>query len=107
MYTVKDYSGSSSKPPATVKHVESFDPNSPRGGQLVDINPYDNHGDEDGRPIRPKQNPTYNDRDPDLENDVAVAQPAAVFPPGQHPLQDVPNFAELPEPEANMTTKAK
>ena len=54
------------------------------------------------RQIRPKATELYNDRDPFLgeEGDADDDNVPASFPPGQHPLENVPNFMELSAPEA-------
>ena len=54
------------------------------------------------RQIRPKATELYNDRDPFLgeEGDADDDNVPASFPPGQHPLENVPNFVELSAPEA-------
>lgn len=55
------------------------------------------HGD---RPIRPKEKPTYDDRDPDLgEEEEPSRFKDEKFAPGQHPLEGVENLSELPTPE--------
>jgi hypothetical protein len=56
------------------------------------------------RPIRPKAQPTYTDQDP-LAGAAAPGassggNDAETFPPGQHPLQGIANFADLPVPES-------
>jgi hypothetical protein len=56
------------------------------------------------RPIRPKGQLTYNDNDPEMPSEYPAGAAGAVaeahFPPGQHPLEGVPNVGELPAPEA-------
>jgi centrosomal protein CEP104 len=57
------------------------------------------------RPIRPKAQPTYMDQDPLAGAAAPVADfgsgnDVETFPPGQHPLQGIANFAELPAPES-------
>lgn len=56
------------------------------------------------RPIRPKGQPTYTDTDPEMPSEYPSGAGGAAaetrFPPGQHPLEEVPNMAELPAPEA-------
>jgi hypothetical protein len=76
------------------KHAEFHDdggyddaPHSPRGVG------------NDTRPIRPKATESYNDPDAFLgEEEVEEGFPEK-FPPGQHPLQGVPNFQDLGAPE--------
>jgi centrosomal protein CEP104 len=55
------------------------------------------------RPIRPKERTTYDDRDPNgpSKDDYEEQhyQNDNEFSPGEHPLEDIPNFEELPNPE--------
>lgn len=55
------------------------------------------------RPIRPKANADYNDRDPLIEDADTVVAPVESFPPGQHPLEGIKDFNELPSPESLNT----
>lgn len=63
--------------------------------------------EDDDRPIKPKATPSYMDKDPMLENDMGgmdsntggSGMPVEKFPPGQHPLEGIAGFLELPTPE--------
>jgi hypothetical protein len=60
--------------------------------------------DADGdRPIRPKAQQNYLDVDPENPSSNGAGldadNAAEIFPPGQHPLEGIPNFPELPAPE--------
>jgi centrosomal protein CEP104 len=59
----------------------------------------------DNRPIRPKAQPGYNDPDP-LVGDNQAMEREEYFPPGEHPLEGVDNFHELPPPE-DLSGKSK
>lgn len=68
-------------------------------------NPYPDEGsDDDDRPIRPKNTFDYNDRDPVVEADGGPSNAdegsKERFAPGQHPLEGVAGFDELPAPES-------
>ena len=72
------------------------------GGGYDDVNP-----GADRRPIRPKANASYTDRDPDIgEPDEAMQEAGDEFEPGFHPLEGVPNLSTLPTPE-ELSGKAK
>ena len=61
---------------------------------------YEDYQEDDARPIKPKATISYNDHDPEEAYDNDESDPRReAFPPGQHPLEDVPNFSELPSPE--------
>ena len=78
------------------------------GAQQQDYG-YNNYDEEDptDRPIRPKAKADYNDLDPNIgEVDNGHVMPQEVFPPGQHPLEGLPNILELPTPEP-LNAKAK
>ena len=72
----------------------------------VDVSNRDNGDDADDshipimeRPIRPKGIVDYaNAGDPD--SFITRADSNEMLPPGEHPLKDVPNYTELPTPEA-------
>ena len=52
------------------------------------------------RPIRPKAEENYLDMDPDVPSEYPEpAGNAESFGAGEHPLEGVPNFHELPAPE--------
>lgn len=63
----------------------------------------DNYDNEVDRPIRPKNNEYYNDQDPDQENYeekiLNTDQPKEDFPQGEHPLEGIPQYSDLPTPE--------
>mmetsp|Transcript_15369 Transcript_15369/g.23138 ORF Transcript_15369/g.23138 Transcript_15369/m.23138 type:complete len:861 (-) Transcript_15369:165-2747(-) len=62
---------------------------------------FESEEERDTRPIRPKANVNYNDRDPEVDP-IGVDEEDGVgnnFPPGQHPLEGVSNLSELPVPE--------
>jgi hypothetical protein len=78
-------------------------------GAGMNSDPYEEDDDRPimERPIRPKARVDYNDIDPTIETEAAApAVPTESFPPGQHPLEDVPNFQDLPTPE-QLTIKSK
>ena len=60
------------------------------------------------RAIKPKQQSSYNDVDPNMEEEDVPDrfQEPQTFEAGQHPLEGVPNHAELPAPEP-LAGKAK
>lgn len=54
------------------------------------------------RPIRPKAEENYLDQDPNAPTEYPVSVNRGGddnFGPGQHPLEGIPNFQELPAPE--------
>eukprot|EP01039_Chlorochromonas_danica_P000180 gene180-190_t len=59
--------------------------------------------DDADRPIRPKAQMTYDDKDPSVDDggDGAggTGMPLERFPPGEHPLEGIPGFMDLPTPE--------
>lgn len=59
--------------------------------------------DGDDRPIRPKPVTDYNDRDPVIEENnegpLGTGMPKESFPVGEHPLEGIPGFLDLPTPE--------
>ena len=69
---------------------------------------YDDQGDEmqDSRPIKPKQQMAYNDFDPEVDGGVVDNEPQESFAEGEHPLDGVPGFVELPVPE-ELVSKAR
>lgn len=79
-----------------------------RGGLEIDSGRKDDY-DDDGsdRPIKPKGRSTYDDIDPVIdETEQAIYQDEENFPPGQHPLEGVPNVRDLPNPE-DLSGKSK
>lgn len=60
------------------------------------------------RPIKPKVSLDYNDSDPTVDGGGGNAPnlPLEKFPAGDHPLEGVKNFLELPTPE-QLTTLSK
>lgn len=68
---------------------------------------YEDYPEDDARPIKPKASTFYNDRDPEEGyDDVESDAKGEAFPPGQHPLENVPNFSELPLPE-DLSSKSR
>jgi centrosomal protein CEP104 len=61
--------------------------------------------ESDDRPIKPKSNTNYNDRDPEVDGDI-LEETESRFPPGEHPLEGCPNVADLPEAE-ELSTKSR
>jgi hypothetical protein len=64
--------------------------------------------DGEDRPIRPKSEQDYNDNDPDNgdEGDFNSSNNREEFPRGQHPLEGVDHFKDLPSPE-ELTGKSR
>ncbi len=108
----KDYSGSNiNNSNANVQSIEPYDPGedgsmSAKGGVGAGASMYEEQYDDEDRPIKPKAQLTYDDRDPEIEGDKSSAPPAH-FEPGQHPLEGVPNCYELPAPESGLSKKAR
>ena len=100
-----DYKDSQSKqgPPLNIDDMPAGA--SARGGAELDsgriaADDYDYGDDGSDRPIKPKGRSTYDDIDPVIgETEQAVYQDEENFPPGQHPLEGVPNVRDLPNPE--------
>mmetsp|Transcript_9912 Transcript_9912/g.8858 ORF Transcript_9912/g.8858 Transcript_9912/m.8858 type:complete len:843 (-) Transcript_9912:96-2624(-) len=51
------------------------------------------------RPIKPKANLQYDDTDTNIDNNAYSNNNEERFPPGQHPLEGIDNYADLPAPE--------
>ncbi len=68
----------------------------------VDDDDVDNHDLHNDRPIRPKANSNYNDRDPFIEAEDVIVQ-TETFPPGHHPLEGIKDCNDLPSPESLTT----
>jgi hypothetical protein len=64
----------------------------------------------DDRPIRPKPQVDYNDRDPIVDQgddgSAGTGMPKESFPVGEHPLEGIPGFLDLPTPEL-LSIKSK
>lgn len=58
------------------------------------------------RPIRPKANLVYDDKDPEVEGSELSPRHVVNFAPGQHPLEGVPNCSELPAPDSGLSKKS-
>jgi centrosomal protein CEP104 len=108
--------GTSGKKVAKVEsfHMSSFDDNigHPSGGgddHYYDEPMQNDDTQGDDRPIKPKSNMDYNDRDPTVEtNDdgMNTGMPTEKFPVGEHPLEGIPGFLDLPTPE-QLTIKSR
>ena len=93
-------------PGASGKKVVKVEAYVPPGHEEDNYQDYGNASQEDDdsnlplmeRPIRPKANVDYNDPDPAL-NEQAPPVPTETFAPGQHPLEGIPGFVDLPTPE--------
>jgi hypothetical protein len=72
-------------------------------GQNYDDGDIDNNRRSNDRPIKPKANTDYNDRDPMIEAEDVTAVPVESFPPGHHPLEGIKDFMELSSPESLNT----
>eukprot|EP01035_Chromulina_nebulosa_P021465 gene21465-27803_t len=81
----KDYSS----PKSNRKQYDESD-------EIVIHNNVDNNLDST-RPIKPKANLQYDDHD--VDNNAYSNNNEERFPPGQHPLEGIDNYAELPAPE--------
>jgi cell division septum initiation protein DivIVA len=67
----------------------------------------------DDRPIKPKPQMDYNDRDPNNNDNINnnndgndTGMPVETFPVGEHPLEGVKGFLDLPTPE-QLTIKSR
>ncbi len=92
-------------------HHPSFDENagSAHGLPVDYADEEDSHLDVMERPIKPKAHADYNDRDPMIEEPEpagGTGMPTESFPVGEHPLEGIQGFLDLPTPEA-LSIKSK
>jgi hypothetical protein len=105
---------SSNRDPAPVVNVDDI-PVGNQGKKLANFSSssYDEHDGADlseDRPIRPKAQTDYNDRDPIVDqgddSSMGTGMPSESFPVGEHPLEGVPGCLDLPTPEL-LSIKSK